>query len=65
VHPEPPIRIVRFVRVLLADLARIVDGRCRPDLTGRQVDAPASVHRVAFEDAGQLIQVHRKSAEIR
>ena len=26
---------------------------------------PASVHGVAFEDAGQLIQVYRKSAEIR
>jgi hypothetical protein len=49
----------------LADLLRIVDGRRRPDLTGRQVDAPASAYRVAFEDAGQLIQIHRKWAKIR
>src|SRR5271165_990895 len=65
VRPQPLIRIVRFVLILLADLPRIVDGRRRPDLTGHQVDAPASVHRVAFEGAGQLIQIHMKSAEIR
>jgi len=65
VHPEPLIRIVRLVLVLLADLHRIVDGRLRPYLTGRQVDAPAAVRRVAFQDAGQLVEVHRQRAKIR
>jgi hypothetical protein len=42
VHPQPLVGVVRFVLILLPDLPRVVDGRRRPDLAGRQVDAPAA-----------------------
>jgi hypothetical protein len=62
-HRQPAIRIV--VGLVVPGLSGVVDRRLRPDLAGAQIDPPAAVGRVALEDGGQLLEVHRKGAQHR
>jgi hypothetical protein len=65
VRPEPLVFDVFVVVLVLfgelgASLPRVVNGGLRPDLSGFQVDTARAEFRVAFEDAGQLLQVDRE-----
>ena len=55
----------RGVLVFLSGFKGVFDRCLWPDLPGREVDAPAGVDWVAFEDAGQLLEIDRQGPQHR
>ena len=62
---QPPLGIINGVLVFLSGFQGVFNGCLRPDLTGREVDAAADVDWVAFEDAGQLLEVDGQGSQHR
>ena len=62
---QPPLGIINGVLVLLPGLQGVIDRCLRPHLTRPDIDAPPDSERVAFEDAGQLLEVDGQSAQPR
>ena len=59
-HPQPPLGVICGVLVFFPGFAGVFDRCLGPDFTRREVDAAASMERVAFEDVGQLVKVDRQ-----
>jgi len=57
VDRQPPLGVIGAVLVFLAGLKGVFDRCLSPDLARGEVDAAAGVEWVAFEDAGQLLEV--------
>ena len=62
---QPPLGIITGVLVFLSGLQDVFDRRLRPDLTGRDIDAAPDAEWIAFEDAGQLLEVDGQGAQHR
>ena len=62
---QPPLGVIGAVFVFLAGFEGVFDRCLRPDLARREVDAAAGVEWVAFEDAGQLLEVDRQGPQHR
>jgi hypothetical protein len=57
VDRQPPLGIISGVLVFLSGLQGVFDRCLRPYLTGLDIDAAPGSEGVAFEDAGQLVEV--------
>ena len=64
VDRQPPLGIISGVLVFLPGLQGVFDRRLRPDLTGPDIDAAPDAEWVAFEDAGQLLEIDRQARSI-
>jgi len=60
VDPQPPIGIIALVRIVFTEFLRIVDCELRPDLAGLQINSATAVARIAFERAGEVLEVDRQ-----
>src|ERR1035437_10227406 len=59
--PQPPLLIVVDVSGFLG----VLDRRLRPHISGPKIDAPAAGDRVAFQRAGELLEVDRQRSQQR
>src|SRR5881275_811142 len=62
---QPPLGIISGVLVFLSGLQDVFDRRLRPDLTGPDIDPAPDAEWVAFEDAGQLLEIDGQGAQHR
>jgi hypothetical protein len=65
VDRQPPLGIISGVLVFLSGLEGVFDRCLRPHLTRPDIDAAPDADGVAFEDAGQLLEVDGQSAQHR
>ena len=62
---QPPLGINSGLLVFLSALEGVFDRYLRPHLTGPDIDAAPNAEWVAFEDAGQLLEVNGQGAHHR
>ena len=63
--PQPPTGIIVLIRIVVAELLSILECELRPHHPGLQVDPATAIHRIAFQHAGELLQVDRQGLQQR